>query len=394
MHTNTLLVTSITESTGKTAVTLALGGLAQERGLTVGYMKPKGTRLQSNVGKTLDEDPMLARELLGLDSEMHQMEPIVYSPTFVDGVVRGQEDPDELGGIVEEYFAELAADTDLMLIEGGGSWTTGGIVDLTDVDIADRLDANVLLVADYEQSRDLDDIVVAAESFGDRLAGVLFNGVTDAAFDDLEQEAVPFLESRGVPVLGVVPRERELAGVRVEDLADELGAKAVTEGDTDAYVERFLVGAMGGDAALQYFRRTKNAAVITGGDRSEIIAAALEAPGVNAIILTGGHRPTQAVLGQAEQKGVPVLLATGDTLSVVDRAEAVVNTGRARDEETIARMRELLHDHADVDALLGDETAENGSDDAAGDEATAGEEGGSDTDGATGDAGDGERDAQ
>ena len=392
MHTNTLLVTSITESTGKTAVTLALGGLAQERGLTVGYMKPKGTRLQSNVGKTLDEDPMLARELLGLDSEMHQMEPIVYSPTFVDGVIRGQEDPDELGRIVEEYFAELAADTDLMLIEGGGSWTTGGIVGLTDVDIADRLDANVLLVADYAQSRDLDDIVVAAESFGDRLAGVLFNGVTDAAFDNLEQEAVPFLESRGVPVLGVVPRERELAGVRVEDLADELGAKAVTEGDTDAYVERFLVGAMGGDAALQYFRRTKNAAVITGGDRSEIIAAALEAPGVNAIILTGGHRPTQAVLGQAEQKGVPVLLATGDTLSVVDRAEAVVNTGRARDEETIARMRELLHDHADVDALLGGETTENGSDEAAGGEATAGEEGGSDA--ATEDAGDGERDAQ
>ena len=362
MNTNTLLVTSITESTGKTAVTLALGGLAQERGLTVGYMKPKGTRLQSNVGKTLDEDPMLARELLGLDSEMHQMEPIVYSPTFVDGAIRGQEDPEELGGIVEEHFADLAAGTDLMLVEGGGSWTVGGIVGLTDVDVADRLDANVLLVAGYEQSSDLDDVVAAAEAFGDRLAGVLFNGVTDAAFDDLEQEAVPFLESRGVPVLGVVPRERELAGVRVDDLAQELGAKVVTEGDSDAYVERFLVGAMGGDAALRYFRRTKNAAVITGGDRSEIIAAALEAPGVNAIILTGGHRPTSAVLGKAEQRGVPVLSVTGDTLSVVDRAEAVVNTGRARDEETIARMRELLYDHADVDAILGVETDATGDD--------------------------------
>ncbi|QCC47705.1 phosphotransacetylase family protein [Halobellus limi] len=357
MNTHTLLVTSIAESTGKTAVTLALGGLAQERGLTVGYMKPKGTRLQSNVGKTLDEDPMLARELLGLESEMHQMEPIVYSPTFVDGAIRGQEDPDELGGIVEERFGELAADTDLMLIEGGGSWTVGGIVELTDVDVADRLDAEVLLVADYEQSSDLDDVVAAAEAFGDRLAGVLFNGVTDAAFDDLEQEAVPFLESRGISVLGVVPRERELAGVRVDDLAEELGANVLTGGDDDAYVERFLVGAMGGDAALRYFRRTKNAAVITGGDRSEIIAAALEAPGVNAIILTGGHRPTSAVLGKAEQRGVPVLSVTGDTLSVVDRAEGVVNTGRARDEETIARMRELLHDHADVDAMLGAEAA-------------------------------------
>ena len=355
MHTNTLLVTSIEDSTGKTAVTLALGLLAQERGLTVGYMKPKGTRLQSNVGKTLDEDPMLARELLGLDSEMHQMEPIVYSPTFVDGAIRGQEDPEELGALIEEYFEQLAANCGLMLVEGGGSWTTGGIVDLTDVDIASRLDADVLLVANYENPGDLDDVVAAAEAFGDRLVGVLFNGVNDAAFDDLEQQGVPFLEGRGIPVLGVVPRERDLAGVTVEDLAAELGADVAVDGDSGAYVERFLVGAMGGDAALRYFRRTKNAAVITGGDRAEIITAALEAPGVNAIILTGGHRPSPAVLGKAEQKGVPVLLVTGDTLSVVDRAEAVVNTGRARDEETISRMSELLYDHADVDALLGPE---------------------------------------
>ncbi|WP_049984860.1 phosphotransacetylase family protein [Halobellus rufus] len=352
MH-NTLLVTSIEDSTGKTAVTLALGRLAQERGRRVGYMKPKGTRLQSNVGKTLDEDPMLARELLGLDSEMHQMEPIVYSPTFVEGVLRGRENPDDLGEIVEEHFAELAAETDLMLVEGGGSWTTGGIVDLTDADLAERLDAGVLLVANYERANDLDDVVAAADAFGDRLAGVLFNGVSDAAFDELEGEAVPFLEDRGVPVLGVVPRERELAGVHVDDLAAELGAEFVTEGDADGYVERFLVGAMGGDAALRYFRRTKNAAVITGGDRSEIIAAALEAPGVNAVILTGGHRPTGAVLGKAKKRGVPILLATGDTLSVVDRAEAIVNTGRARDEETISRMQRLLHDHADVDAIIG-----------------------------------------
>jgi hypothetical protein len=359
---NTLLVTSTQESTGKTAVTLALGKLAQERGYDVGYMKPKGTRLQSNVGKTLDQDPMLAREILGLDSEMHQMEPIVYSPTFIDGAIRGQEDGDELADIVRENFDQLSGGTDLMLVEGGGSWTTGGIVDLTDVDVAELFDAGVLVVADYEKPGDLDDILAAADQFGDRLAGVLFNGVTDAAFDELEQEVVPFLEGRGVPVLGVVPREQELAGVTVEGLADELGADVLTDAPTDAYVERFLVGAMGGDAALRYFRRTKNAAVITGGDRSEIHTAALEAPGVKCLILTGGRRPPSAVLGKAEEKGVPVLIVNGDTLSVVDRTEGILHTGRTRDEATVSRMRDLLYEHADVDFLVGDgegdETAE------------------------------------
>ncbi|ERH12427.1 MAG: hypothetical protein J07HB67_01446 [halophilic archaeon J07HB67] len=60
-----ILVGSVAGSGGKTAVALALATLAAEHGLDVGYAKPKGTRLRSRVGKTLDEDPMLARELLG-----------------------------------------------------------------------------------------------------------------------------------------------------------------------------------------------------------------------------------------------------------------------------------------------------------------------------------------
>lgn len=354
MHT-TILVASVADGTGKTAVTLALGRLAAERGLDVGYMKPKGTRLQSKTGKTLDRDPMLAREFLGLDAEMHQLEPVVYSPTFVDSAVRSEEDPDELGGVVEERFGELAAGTDLTLVEGGGDWTTGGIVGLTDADVADRLDAAVLLVATYGTPSDLDEVLAAAESFGDRLAGIVFNDVSDAAFDGLESEAVPFLERRGLDVLGVLPHDRDLGGVRVVDLVTELGAEIVVEGDTDAYVERVLVGAMSGDAALRYFRRTKNAAVVTGGDRSEVVTAALEAPGVNAIILTGGHRPPAAVLGTAESRDIPVLAASGDTLSIVDRAETVLDGGRTRDEGAIDRMGELLYAHADVGAILGEE---------------------------------------
>jgi hypothetical protein len=358
---NTLLVTSTHESTGKTAVTLALGLLAKERGQSVGYMKPKGTRLQSNVGKTLDQDPMLARELFETDAEMHQMEPIVYSPTFVEGAIRGREQTDELREQVRSNFDNLAADRDLMLVEGGGKLSTGGIVGLTDPQVADLLDAGVVLVADYTQPGDIDEVLAAADDIGDRLAGVLFNRVADTNYDELETDVVPFLERRGVSVLGVLPRVQELAGITVEGLASELGAEVVTDAPTDAFVERFLVGAMGGDEALRYFRRTKDAAVITGGDRSEIHTAALEAPGVKALILTGGHRPPGAVIGKAEQKGIPVLLVNSDTLTAIERAEDLVRAGRTRDERTVEIMRDLLFDHTDVDALIGAEDAGAGS---------------------------------
>ncbi|WP_135826216.1 phosphotransacetylase family protein [Halorussus ruber] len=360
----TILVTATEESTGKTAVALALAKLAAERGLSVGYMKPKGTRLQSNVGKTLDADPMLARDLLELDAEMHNLEPIVYSPTFIEQAIRGRENPDEIRDQVRESFEELAEGKDLMVVEGGGKLTTGGIVDLTDPAVADLLDAEVLLISKYEKGGDVDDLLAAADDVGDRLLGVLFNAVPDASFDDLETEVVPFLEGRGVPVLGVVPREQSLAGVTVDDLSAELSAEQLNDAPGDAFVERFLVGAMSGDSALRHLRRTKDAALITGGDRPDLQRVALEAPGVKCLILTGGFRPPGAIVGKAEEKGVPVLLVQSDTLTTIERAEDVVRSGRTRDAETVETMRDLLHDHADVEAIVGaDESeAESGDD--------------------------------
>jgi BioD-like phosphotransacetylase family protein len=350
----TILVTATEESTGKTAVALALAKLAAERGLSVGYMKPKGTRLQSNVGKTLDEDPMLARELLDIDAEMHDLEPVVYSPTFVEQAIRGREDPDEIRDQVEESFENLSEGTDLMVIEGGGRLTTGGIVGLTDPDVAELLDAEVLLLSKYQQGGDVDGLLAAADDVGDRLLGVLFNAVQDANFDDLETEVVPFLEGRGVPVLGVVPREQSLAGVTVDGLAAELSAEQLNDAPGDAFVERFLVGAMSGDSALRHLRRTKDAALVTGGDRPDLQRVALEAPGVKCLILTGGFRPPGAIVGKAEEKGVPILLVQSDTLTTIERAEDIVRSGRTRDAETVETMRELLHDHADIEAIVGD----------------------------------------
>jgi BioD-like phosphotransacetylase family protein len=351
---NTILIAATEESSGKTAIALALGSLATDRGQSVGYMKPKGTRLQTNTGKTLDTDPMLAREVLDIDAEMGNLEPVVYSPTFIEGAIRRRDDPAEIHGAVVESFERLAEGRDTMVIEGGGQLTTGGIVDLTDPDVAELLDARVILVVDYDDPGDVDGVLGDARVIGDRLAGVVFNRVTDAARDTLEGDVVPFLERRGVPVLGVVPRTPDLAGVTVGDLADELGAEPLTDAATDGVVERFLVGAMGADEALHSFRRAKDAAVVTGGDRPDIHTAALEAPGVTCLVLTGGFRPSPAVLGKAEERGVPMLLVGSETLPTVERLEGIVRGGRTRDQRTVERMSELLYEHANVGDLIGE----------------------------------------
>lgn len=351
---NTVLVTSTAESTGKTAICVALARIAQERGLSVGYMKPKGTRLRSAVGKTRDEDPMLAAALLDLDAPIHQLEPVVYSPTFVAEALRGRERPAELRERIESEFEALAEDVDLMVVEGGGDCFTGGIVDLTDADIAELLDARVLLTTRYSEPRDVDAVLAAAESFGESLDGVVFNAVSESNLDEVGDVVVPFLQGQDVETLGVLPRDSEMAGVSVDELAESLGADLLSGDQTDApTVERFVVGAMGADAALDQFRRLRNAAVVTGGDRPDIQTAAIQAPGVACLILTGGYRPPSAVLGTAESHGVPVVLVESDTRATVDSVENVLTTGRTRTAATVDLMGDLLREGVDLDRIIG-----------------------------------------
>lgn len=349
---NTITITAIEEGTGKTAITVGLGLLAKREGLDVGYMKPKGTRLESHVGKVRDRDPLLAAEVLDIEADIADLEPIVYSPTFIQSVVRGKESSEELAERVSEAFGTVSADRDLMLVEGAGRLEQGAIISLTDPAIADRLAATTVLVAEFERLEDLDRIVRAADEFGDRLAGIIFNRVEDRAADILEQDGIPFLEARGTPVLGMIRQDRELAGVTVREIADQLGARTLTEAGADAFVDRFLVGAMGPGEAYRHFRRTRNAAVVTGADRSEIHSAAIEAAGVSCLIVTGSARPSQKILASAERNDLAVIAVGTDTLTTIERAETIVSGGRTHDATTVETMATHLERQVDVDRLL------------------------------------------
>jgi BioD-like phosphotransacetylase family protein len=351
---NSILVSSTGKSTGKTAIALALASIANEAGHDVGYMKPKGTRIESTVGKTRDKDPDLAREVLGLDADMAQLEPIIYSRMFAQEAIRGREQPDELRERVAEQYESLATDRDVMILEGGSRLATGEIIDLTDADIADLLDAEVVLVSEYTDPRDLDDVLAGAAAFGDRLSGVLFNGVEGNNVDELTEEVFPFLDGRSIRTLGSIPHDEHLAGVTVEELANALGAELLTpESPLTDRIERFLVGAMGQSAALEHFRRTRNCAVITGSDRSDIQTTALEASGVNCLILTGGYRPSNAVLGTASKRDIPVLSVTSNTRVTIDRVESELRTGRTQGRSAVERMATLLDESFDIDGVLG-----------------------------------------
>lgn len=348
-----LLVASTEERSGKTVVALALALAARERGETVGYGKPKGGFRRSVADGPADGDPSLAVDLLDLDADRHDLVPVVYSPGFIREVLRGRERPDPLRDRIVERVEAIHSGTDRVVLEGGTTLTAGGVADLSDPEVASVVDADVILVAQYDDPGDVDDVLAAADLLGDRLTGVLFNAVSDAAFDELASDVVPSLDERGIRVFGTLPRIPELTEVGVDRLVSEFDATVITdEAPTDKFVDRYVVGATGPSAAVERFRRTRDAVVVTGGDRTEIQTIGIDAEGVACLLLTGGIRPPDAVVGRANEIGVPLLLVDADATTVVERICGILDAGPAPSAAAVERVRTLIDDYADLDAML------------------------------------------
>ncbi|RSD34704.1 MAG: DRTGG domain protein, partial [Methanohalophilus sp.] len=71
-----------------------------------------------------------------------------------------------------------------------------------------------------------------------------------------------------------------------------------------------------------------------------------------ALILTGNLRPSEAVLGSADEAGVVVVLVKGDTLSTIERMENLIGHARIQQKTKIETIVRLIEENVDVDSIL------------------------------------------
>ena len=123
--------------------------------------------------------------------------------------------------------------------------------------------------------------------------------------ESLRQEVEPALERIGSPVLGIIPRSPLLRSISVADLTRRLDAEVLCCRERlDLMVETLSIGAMNVNAAMEFFRKRRNMAVVTGADRTDIQLAALEAS-TQCLILTGIGEPLPQLINRAEEAGGP-----------------------------------------------------------------------------------------
>lgn len=334
---------------GKSAVCAALLEQFRGAGYRVGYMKPVSVSAVPGESGAADEDAQLMRRLFDLPEDPKTLAPVLATPRVVDNVLRGEQS--DFRAVVQTAYEQVTTDRDIVVLEGVNTWAEGALLNLSAHEVSEMLDVPVLLVARYRSTLAADPIIAVHRYLQQRMIGVILNQVLPDQIDFVRGTIAPFLERSGVPVVGIIPDDPQIGAVTVGELADVLGATTVAQGDPNRAIEHLSVGAMGADTALQFFRRKPNKAVITGGDRADLQIAALETS-TSCLVLTGNVRPAQAVVDRATQRGVAVLMVTGDTLGVVQRAEGLFGRVRFGRGDTHARFSQLAAANVDLERLI------------------------------------------
>lgn len=341
--TKSLYVVSTSPHSGKSAVCLALALVLRDEGIAVSYMKPLGASLMSLDDGHVDEDAYVAWKALGIEAPWEYASPVLLTDDLraapLVGPVFGLE------AKITEALTRLSAGRDVVVMEGLGRTFDGQSLGLSAPKVAELVDAAVMPVIEYRPDLDLDSILLSQYLFRDRLIGIVINGAPSRLVETTAIRLRPFMERHGLKLFAVLGRDPVLRSVTVSELADELGGEVLCAKDQlGELVETFILGAMTGDAAFRFFQRKANKAVITGGDRSDVIMAALRTS-TRCIVLTGNLRPDVSVLGAAAEQGVPVILVKEDTLTTTERVERAIGHVRLSSPKQIARLKETKSEY-------------------------------------------------
>jgi hypothetical protein len=343
-----LYIAATEASAGKTTLALGLCRVLRARGLDVGYFKPVGDGTERPRGVP-DDDAVFVQSVLGLDEDPLDLCPVRLGEAALESARPGNEDP---RAAVRRVHEEIAARHDLLICEGLGEVWQGRFVRMSGADILTLLDLQALLVARFSGARQLDDVCYVHDVVKDRLIGVVFTMVPETRMEAVLHRFTPHLAENGVPSLGAIPTEPALLSTPVGVIAAELGGRYLAGEDAAARpAETYLIGAMSPAHALPHFRRTPNKVVVVGGDRDDLILAALQTS-TAALVLTGDFLPTAEVVERAASLGVPMISVPQDTADAADGLRRLFGRLRIHDPAKIDRIEQLVTDRVDIDRLL------------------------------------------
>jgi hypothetical protein len=345
---NKWVVASMRRSAGKTSVIV---GIAAALNKKMAYIKPFGERMLYRKKRLWDYDSALITNLFGLKED-----PVDMSIGFDHSKLRYMYDQEGTQKKLLETVANIGKDKEILFIEGGRDFSYGMSVYLDTLSLAKCLGSKLALVVSGEEDTILDDILFLkthVDLAGVNLSGVIVNKVQN--LEDFQNTHLPVIQKLGIRVLGVIPYQSDLTYFSVYYLADRLFAKVITgEGGLKKVIKNIVIGAWSANIFLQnpLFKK-ENKLVITGGDRTDMILAALEGD-TSGIILTNNILPPSNIISKASEKNIPLLMVFSDTYQTAKQIESLEPLLTREDSEKVDLLKQMAEKHVQLGEFKGE----------------------------------------
>jgi uncharacterized protein len=350
---NNIIVGSVSEDAGKTSLIVGLGKTIVEAdshptGQKFGYLKPFGDRLIYRKKRLWDYDSALITNIFSLEHGSDEM-----TMGFEHSKLRYMYDEAGTKDKLQEMARNIGQGTLPLLVEGGKDLTYGSSVRLDTLSLVKYLNGKLIIVVSGDEGTIIDDVTFVKKYVD--LSGVNYGVIINkvANLEDYKANHLRDIKEMGIKVLGVIPFERSLTEVPMSYIAEKIQARVIGgEGGLNKRMKHVFVGAMAGDtAANSPLFQKENKVVITGGDRADMVVAAMEKT-TSGIILTNNILPPHNLIAKASDMNIPILLVPFDTFQTAKQIDDMIPLLTKDDSERIATLQKLIQQNVDLKQII------------------------------------------
>lgn len=358
---------------GLTSTCLGLLRALDRVGVRVAFYKPIGQPARSGTWSPTNDD--FSVPFVRARSDLTPPDPI---PLKDAQNLLNRDKAAELMEEVVGQFQRVARDVDVVIVEGLVPDRSEAYTARLNVEMARNMGSDVILVcapgqrpaAELNEWLDFSSRLFAAPDDPD-VIGVILNKVGQPRLSGLlpsmhepQQDAIPdygqecdILRKGRLRLLGTIPWQPDLLAPRISDIARDLPASVLHEGDMEhRRVQKITVCARTIPNMIETLR--PGTLMVTPGDREDILVttavAALNGVPLAGLMLTGGLMPDQRTIDlcrRALATGLPVLYTEANTYETAYRLSNLPKAVHPDDPDRIEKVMEAVASRVDADWL-------------------------------------------
>ena len=340
---------------GKTTTSLGLYSALNDGEKKIGYIKPVGQRFVDVNGEKIDEDSFLLTKTFDVSVPIQAMSPIVVDKDFTKNYL------DDSASIYPKIvnrlcrsFDRAAYEKDYIIIEGTGHAGVGSVFDLSNAEVANILNAKVIIVASGGIGRPIDEIALNQALFekaGADIIGVIINKVQSDKLDFIKHYCGQALEKMNLKLLGVIPENAKLSEPSLSQIIHEIRGECLntTNNIQSKKIKKVVIGAKTGLSTIDDIE--EGTLIITSGDREDIIQPCIKsnkASMLSGIILANAITPNDATLEDIQTSEIPFILSNDSSYSVISRMNKMNIKTQPHDLDKISIIKEILKSNIDL----------------------------------------------